>query len=72
MDWHEHIHADPAIMVGKPAIKGTRIPVEMILEHLAFGRTIEQVLVSWPLLTRDDVLAALAYSNSLKLSPLPN
>ena len=62
MDWREHIHADPSIMVGKPVIKDTRIPVEMILEHLAFGRTIEQVLVSWPRLTRDDVLAALQYA----------
>jgi uncharacterized protein (DUF433 family) len=62
MDWREHISADPAIMVGKPVIKGTRIPVEMILEHIAFGRTIEQVMVSWPRLTREDVLAALQYA----------
>ena len=58
MDWREHISADPVIMVGKPVINATRIPIEVILEHGAFGRTLDQVLVSWPRLTRHDVLAA--------------
>lgn len=62
MDWREYIHSDPAILGGKPVIKGTRISVELILENVAFGRTIEQLLHSYPHLTRDQVLGALQYA----------
>lgn len=62
MDWREHIHSDPEILGGKPVIKGTRISVELILENVAFGRTVEQLLHSYPHLTRDQVLAALQYA----------
>jgi uncharacterized protein (DUF433 family) len=56
------IKSDVSIMMGKPVIAGTRITVELILEKLAAGETIEQLLQAHPRLTRDAVLAALAYA----------
>lgn len=48
---------------GKPTIRGTRIMVETLLEHLAAGDSIEDVLVAFPDLEREDLLAALAYAS---------
>jgi len=56
------IESDPAVMLGKPVVRGTRITVEIILEKLAGGAAIEQVLADYPDLEREDVLAALAYA----------
>ncbi|MBI4450388.1 DUF433 domain-containing protein [Candidatus Woesearchaeota archaeon] len=53
---------DPEILSGKPIIKGTRISVEFVLELLSSGMSIDAVLVEYPHLTRDDVLAALEYA----------
>lgn len=58
----QHIVADPAVMLGKPVVSGTRITVESILERLAAGETIDQLLDAHPRLSRDGVLAALAYA----------
>ena len=58
----KHILSDPKVMMGKPVIAGTRITVELILEKLAAGETIEQLLESHPRLTRKDVLSALAFT----------
>jgi uncharacterized protein (DUF433 family) len=52
--------SDPAIMMGKPVIAGTRITVELILEKLAAGETVEQILDAHPRLTREGIQAALA------------
>jgi len=49
-------------MLGKPVIRGTRITVEIIQEKIAAGCLIEEVLAEYPRLTRDDVLAAMAYA----------
>lgn len=62
MDWRERIVTDPEILVGKPSIKGTRLSVELILGWMAQGWTIEVLLENYPTLTRDDVLAALAFA----------
>jgi uncharacterized protein (DUF433 family) len=62
MDWRDHIVSDPNILVGKPAVKGTRISVELILGWLANGWTQEMILESYPQLTRDSILAALAFA----------
>jgi uncharacterized protein (DUF433 family) len=59
------ITADPRIMMGKPVIAGTRITVEHILEELAAGSTVEELLDAHPRLTREDVQAALAYAVEL-------
>jgi len=61
-DWREHITADPAVLVGKPVIKGTRLAVEFILELLANGWTHEQILSNYPRVTTDDIRACLAYA----------
>jgi uncharacterized protein (DUF433 family) len=59
---HERIMINPAIMFGKPVIKGTRITVELILRKLVGGLTIDQILEDHPHLTPDDVYAAAAFA----------
>jgi uncharacterized protein (DUF433 family) len=54
--------SDPAIMMGKPVIAGTRIPVALILEKLAAGDTVEDLLDAYPRLTRESITAALAFA----------
>ena len=56
------IVSDPKVMMGKPVIAGTRITVEVILEKLGGGESIEQVLESHPRLTREAILAALRFA----------
>ncbi len=58
----ERIESNPSIMMGKPVIAGTRITVELILEKLAAGETIDQILAAHPRLTREAVLDALQFS----------
>lgn len=65
MDWREHITVDPAICHGKACIKGTRIPVSVILDNLAAGLTTEEIMQSYPSLTRQAVQAAIAYAAEL-------
>ena len=57
------IEINPKIMVGKPVIKGTRITVELILEKLAAGETIEDILNSYTHLNRGQILACLEYAH---------
>jgi uncharacterized protein (DUF433 family) len=54
------IVSDPNVMMGKPVVAGTRITVELILEKLSAGETVEQILEAHPRLTREAVRAALA------------
>ena len=56
------IISKPDVMMGKPVVAGTRITVELILEKLAEGETVEQVLDAHPRLTREAILAALAFA----------
>lgn len=56
------IKSDPAVMMGKPVIAGTRITVELILEKLAAGETAEEILDAHPRLTREAISAALLYA----------
>ena len=58
----ELIQSDPAVMIGKPIVAGTRITVEFILEKLSAGETIDQILEAHPRLTREGVLAALSFA----------
>ncbi len=58
----DRIEIDPAVMLGKPVIRGTRIPVELLLRKLAEGATIRDLLDAYPRLTAEDVRAALAYA----------
>jgi uncharacterized protein (DUF433 family) len=56
------ITSDPKIMMGKPTITGTRITVELILEKLAAGETMDQLLSEHPRLTAEDIRAAIAFA----------
>ena len=62
MDWREYIHSDPKVAVGKPVVKGTRLPVEFILELFAAGWTQEQVLDNYPTLTPEGLRAVFAFA----------
>lgn len=62
---HERITLDPAILVGKPVIRGTRIAVEFVIELLAEGWSEADILANYPHLTRGDILACLAYARDL-------
>jgi len=61
-DYRQMVVSNPGVMMGKPVIAGTRITVESILEKLAAGETVEQVLDAHPRLTEDAVRAALAFA----------
>jgi len=63
MDWKDRITVDPAVLVGKPVIKGTRLAVEFILELLAEGWTYPQIMANYPGVTNEDILACLAYAS---------
>jgi uncharacterized protein (DUF433 family) len=56
------ITSDPAVMMGKPVIRGTRITVELILEKIAHGESIDAIIEAHPHLTREMVLAAVDYA----------
>lgn len=56
------IQVDPAVLLGKPVIRGTRVPVDLLLRRLAEGATEEDLLAAYPHLERDDIRAALAFA----------
>jgi uncharacterized protein (DUF433 family) len=56
------ISSDPKIMMGKPTLAGTRITVELILEKLAAGETVDQILSEHPRLTEERIRAAIAFA----------
>ncbi|MEO6168917.1 MAG: DUF433 domain-containing protein [Chitinophagales bacterium] len=62
LDWKDRISSNPKVLVGKPAIKGTRIGVDLILEKLGAGETIDQLLQSYPHIVKDDIYACLLYA----------
>ncbi|RKY01632.1 hypothetical protein DRP77_09365 [Candidatus Poribacteria bacterium] len=61
-DWRERISIDPNVCHGRPCIKGTRIWVSLILDNLAAGASVEEILKAYPSLTREDIQAALAFA----------
>ena len=60
--YFEKIEIRPEVMLGKPVIKGTRIPVELIVRKLGEGATIEEILDGYPRLNKEDIQAALLYA----------
>ena len=60
--WENRIEINPAIMLGKPVIRGTRIPVELIIRKLSEGATQSDLLDAYPRLAREDIQAALGYA----------
>ena len=56
------IESNPKVMFGKPIIKGTRITVELVLEKIGNGETVEQIISSYPHLTREQILACVKFA----------
>jgi len=65
VDWKDHIVSDPAILRGKPHLKGTRISVSLVLGYLAAGSSPGQIMAEFPDLTSDQVAACLDYARDL-------
>lgn len=65
MDWREYISVDPQVCHGKACIRGTRVMVSVVLDNLAAGLSVDEVLRSYPSLTREAVKAAIAYAAEL-------
>lgn len=64
MGWEDRIAIDPAVLVGKPVVKGTRLAVEFIIDLLAQGWSEAQILDNYPGLTSEDVHACLSYASA--------
>ncbi|MBI4546433.1 MAG: DUF433 domain-containing protein [Ignavibacteriae bacterium] len=65
VNWKEYIVSTPDVLKGKPRIKGTRIPVSLVLGYLAAGKTFEDIIKEFPDLTREHVAACLDYARQL-------
>ena len=63
--YRDRFARDSEIMVGKPVIAGTRMPVELVLAHLAYNPDLDDLFGAYPNLTREDVQAALAYAQAV-------
>ncbi|HEY3756425.1 MAG TPA: DUF433 domain-containing protein [Opitutaceae bacterium] len=61
----DRVELNSAVMRGKPCIKGTRIPVYLILQKMAAGETAEMILQAYPQLSREDLTACLEYASQL-------
>ena len=58
----KRVVTDPRIMIGKPVIKGTRLTVELIVEKMAYGATVDDLIKDYPFLTEEDIRSALLYA----------
>ncbi len=65
MNWRERITVDPAVCHGQACIKGTRVPVAVVLDNLADGVPVDELVKSYPTLVPEDVSAAMAYAAEL-------
>lgn len=65
MNWQDRISVDPQVCHGVACIKGTRVPVSVVLDNLAGKATREQILTSYPSLSGEDIDAAMAYAADL-------
>lgn len=65
IDWREYIVSSPDVLRGKPRIKGTRIPVSLILGYLATGKTFDEIIKEFPDLTKEQISACLDYARKL-------
>lgn len=64
MDWKDRIVVDPKVLGGKPAIKGTRLPVALILELMASGSSAASILAGYSRLSVEDIRACLRYASA--------
>jgi uncharacterized protein (DUF433 family) len=65
MRWQDYVTVDPAVCHGRACIKGTRIMVSVVLDNLAVGLTPDEIVRSYPSLSREAVQAAIAYGAEL-------
>jgi len=65
VNWRDHIESTPDVLHGKPRIKGTRIPVSLILGYLASGMSVEEIIEEFPDLTKEQIAACLGYARDL-------
>ena len=68
MNWQAHIDRNPAVIGGKPKLKGTRLGVGLILERLGDGWTVEQLLEAYPQITTEQIQACQAYAADMLAS----
>jgi len=64
VNWEDRIEINPAVLTGKPIVKGTRLAVEFIIDLLANGWSEGQILENYPGLTPEDIRACLAYASA--------
>lgn len=65
MKWQDYVTVDPAVCHGKACMKGTRIMVSVVLDNLAAGLTEDEIIRSYPSLSREAIHAAIAYAAEL-------
>jgi uncharacterized protein (DUF433 family) len=65
VEWKRYIVSEPEVLRGKPRLKGTRIPVGLVLGYLAAGKTAEEIVAEFPELTREQIAACLDYARDL-------
>jgi uncharacterized protein (DUF433 family) len=65
VDWRERITIDPAILVGKPVVRGTRLAVEFVLDLIAGGWSFDEIIANYPGLTVEDIRACVAYAKDV-------
>lgn len=65
VDWKDHIVSDPEVLRGKPRVKGTRIPVGLVLGYLAAGKTAADIIAELPDLSERQIAACLSYARDL-------
>jgi uncharacterized protein (DUF433 family) len=73
-DWRDRISIKPNVCFGKPCLKGTRIWVSLILDFLAAGSSVEEILDEYPQLTREDIQACIGYGAEMvceRFVPIP-
>lgn len=69
IDWREHIVSTAEVLRGKPRLKGTRIPVSLILGYLVEGNTVQEIINEFPDITEEQVAACLDYARDLSEFP---
>jgi uncharacterized protein (DUF433 family) len=67
MQWQEYIECNPGILSGKPVIKGTRLPVALIIQKLENGYSFDELQQAYPHLTKDQLLAVFEFADSGQL-----
>ena len=71
VDWKQHIVRTPDVLRGRPRLKGTRIPVSLILGHLAAGETVDEIIKEYRDLTSEQIAACLDYARDLAKIEIP-